>query len=340
MPLFSWASWNSVQVLRQHRAHALLQHAGVDALDLARVRQVAVGEAGERAVASQTRSRARKAVELLPQIVEARRHGPGDLALAAGGKRDLEVEVDVARERGGERADDRVADGAVRNLGDERGDGRQRQRFPADARMRVARGGDLGLEARIRDERDGLAVEIAPVRRLVAVAVVDQHRLGGRDAGRPQHVGRRLAGVGSAACGAAAVAVSPRAAADTSRRRRCALRRWRWRRSPVPRNRRARIERQLFSAANGGRGRRRIRSMVVAVGAAESRRRDPGGRGRSAPAPLPAAAGAGDRERSGTARWPPRGQGPPGAGGRGATDALSVGWRWRHGRGGRRCAGL
>ena len=242
------------------------------------------------------RSRARKRSSSWRRSVETRRHDPGDLAFSAGGKRDLEVEVDVARERGGERADDRVADGAVRNLRDERGDGRQRQRFPADARMRVARGGDVGLEARIRDERDGLAIEIAPVRRLVAVAVVDQHRLGGRDSGRPQHVGRRLARgrfAGFAGAAAAAVSVedggrynppapmcaSPLAIAAIT----CAA-------ESASANRSG----NFFSAAKLA-GEVDVESGEVAVGPGKVERRDPGGRGRSVPAPPPASARAGDR---------------------------------------------
>ena len=162
-------------VLRKHGAHSLLQHFGVDALDLLRIRHVAIGEAGERPVAPELQD---EPVEVAAQVGEAGRHRPGDVPLRARRKGDIEIEVDVAGERGRERAHDRVADRAVRNLRDESPPPTAGRAIPLDARMGNACGGNLVFESRIRHERDGGAVEITPIRGFEAVPVVDHHGFG------------------------------------------------------------------------------------------------------------------------------------------------------------------
>jgi hypothetical protein len=171
-------------VMREHRAHALLQQLGVDALDLRGVRHVTVGELRERAIAAKARD---EAIEIPAQVREARRHGPRDVACRPGRKGDVEIEIDVAHERGSERIDDRVADSAVRDLRDEGRHRRQREGIPMDPGMRGARGGDFRLESGVGNEGDAGAVEVAPFRGFVAVPVVDQHGLGAGHARRPQH---------------------------------------------------------------------------------------------------------------------------------------------------------
>ena len=205
-----------------------------------------------------------------------------------------------------------------------------------------ARGGDFVLESRVGDKRHGRAFEIAPVRGLVAVAVVDQHRFGGGDAGRPQHVGRHRGGT--------------RAAAASGRRGRLARRGRRQR--PIESagadvrlalgdggNHLGRgvgqreLERKfLFGGELPGEidvesGERAVRSGKVERGARpdeDDELAELAGRRQ----------GFGTCERSGRARCPPRGQSPTGEGRGGAKDAISIEWRWRRRHCERRCERL
>jgi len=57
--------------------------------------------------------------------------------------------------------------------------------------MGIARRRDLLRESGALDEGDGFAIEVTPICRSEAVAVVDQHRFDGSEAHGPQHVGGR-----------------------------------------------------------------------------------------------------------------------------------------------------
>ncbi len=286
-------------------------------------------------------------VELLAQVGEARRHRPRNVALGARRKGDIEVEVDVAGERGCERAHDRVADGAVRNLGDESGDRGQRERLPFDSRMSAARDGDFVVESCIGEERDRRALEVAPFRGLVAVAVVDQHRLRGGDAGRPRYFGGRRARTGRGVARNAPVGIGRGVRrTDGIRRRGRPSRAGRRQRAVEAAGADVRIalgdggdhlgggfgqgepQRQFLL---GGEPAREVDvdSGQCTIRARENRRRVPAEPGRRAPSLPPARTTARDCAHAVTERRPLRRQCPPGAGGSGAKVAISIEWRWR-----------
>ncbi len=147
--------------LRQLGAHVLLQRAGIDALELARVRHVALDQPADRPVALRA---GEKAVEVVAKPREPRRHRPRQLALHAQRKRDLVIDVDAARGGRGQRSHDRVIDGAVGNLRDQPGGRRQVERPELDARMRGAHVRDVGGQSARVDVGNAGPVEIAPAR--------------------------------------------------------------------------------------------------------------------------------------------------------------------------------
>ena len=149
-------------VLRQQRPDAFLQDAGVRPRDLARVCEVALGEAGERAVAARA---GEEGVELGGERGEPVRDHPCELARGARREPDVEIEVDVARQRRLVRGDERVARDAVADLRDQRVGRRQDQRFPADLRMGAADRVELVGEAGAVEVGDRGARKVAPGRR-------------------------------------------------------------------------------------------------------------------------------------------------------------------------------
>ena len=178
MPVCSCASLEHRPPLRQHRADAARGSPLASTRWNARVsRHVAFGQPRDRPVALR---RGEEAVEL---VAAARGNRGGTThaisRLAPTREGDVVVEVDVARDGRGERADDRVADRRRRTTcGDQARRRRQIQRRGSarpDAPPPAPR--PPASSARALEIGDGFAVEIAPARRLEAVAVVDQHRL-------------------------------------------------------------------------------------------------------------------------------------------------------------------
>ncbi len=119
--------------LRQRLVDPVLEYAGVDPLDLARIAEIAVGKAPERAVLAQPRN---ERVERVAQLRIPGRDRPGELARGSGREGHVEVEVDVAGHRGVAGRDDRVVGGAVRNLRDQRVGRDDVDRLPMHLRMR------------------------------------------------------------------------------------------------------------------------------------------------------------------------------------------------------------
>jgi hypothetical protein len=209
-------------ILRQRAGDAIAEHAGVDALDVAPP-EIALGVARERAVRAQARE---EPVDGGAQLRLTRRDGPCELAPRSDGKRDVEIEVDVAHRRGIGRCDDRVADLAFGYLRDQGVVTRGLERLPVHFRMRRAHGGDRRFEAGVSGIRDRDALQVLPGLRLEAAAVVDENGLDRMVAVGPQHARRGLrAGVLTRRCALEQAARTDMrlAAAHLAHERRCAV---------------------------------------------------------------------------------------------------------------------
>jgi len=164
-------------------AHALHEHFGVEAPDLAARREIALDEPGERTVAAHARE---ERVELVREAGVPAPDRPGELALRAERERDVDVEVDVASERGVDRGDDRVVDLALVDGREQRIGRRRLHRHPSDLGMVAPDQREHALDARGLDVRDLGAGQVPESARPVAVAGVNDDGFGGFVAGRPQ----------------------------------------------------------------------------------------------------------------------------------------------------------
>jgi len=205
------APFDAVVVLRRHEQRfplgqraldAFGEDARVDATDFAARREVALRQSCDRAVAVHA---CEEGVEVPCEFGMPSADRPGEFALRAERERDLDVEIDVAPDRGVVRTHDGAGHATLVDQRQQSVRGRQVPGLPANLRMRPAHLRERGLDARGGDVRDVRSGEVAPVARAKAVAGAEQHRLRRLVAGRPQERGALRAGVARRLAGGRAV---------------------------------------------------------------------------------------------------------------------------------------
>ena len=139
MPVATCARWKAARYSGSTVLIRSCRNARVDALDLPRVGEVALGQALQQAVAARLRE---ERVEFVAQLPLQRRDRPREVALGADGKADVVVEEDVARRGGVDGRHDGVVDDALGHLRDQRFRRVQGHRLPLDLRMLAP---DLGI---------------------------------------------------------------------------------------------------------------------------------------------------------------------------------------------------